>query len=243
MGITTSGRATSRKSPRATPVSPLASRLEGVPRRPSTRNMQTWRNQAPASCAWSTPPLKGSGPLPMSTAATYTERKPLPVEELGDPEGEQRDGGGEHGVEPAHRQPHPGEDPAPGPADGEPGHEPHRELEHHLDGGAPPQGTTGDELGGEGLGEDHRHRVVEPRLELQGGPHPALQLDAARPEDGEDRRRVGGGDDGPEEQGLLPGEVRAAGRRPPPARPWPARPPWPAPRPAPGPPGTTPRAC
>ena len=47
--------------------------------------MQTWRNQAPASWAWSTPPLKGSGPLPMSTAATYTERKPLPWRSSGTP--------------------------------------------------------------------------------------------------------------------------------------------------------------
>ncbi len=132
-------------------------------------------------------------------------------------EGEQRQGEREHRVEAAGRQPAAAQQQRPEPADRGAQRAAHQELHHDLDGEPGEAAVEGVEAAGSGAGdrqgEQHRHRVVEAGLELQGGADPAAQLEAAAAQHREQRRGVGRGDHGAEQQGLRPGEAEQVRRQ------------------------------
>jgi len=56
--------------------------------------------------------------------------------------------------------------------------------------------------------EQHRHGIVASRLQLQQGAHPPLQSHPPAAQDGEDRRRIGRGDDGPQKKPLHQRDIQ-----------------------------------
>ena len=136
--------------------------------------------------------------------------EPASLEGRRRPESEVGDGEGEDRVEPRGGEADLAEEPAAAPADGEPGGDAHRELDHGPGHDPPAVQLAGDEGQRHGEREDDRHRVVHARLDLEQVLEPRPDPDPRAPQDGEDGRRVRGGDDGAEEERLGPAEAERA---------------------------------
>ena len=65
-------------------------------------------------------------------------------------------------------------------------------------------GRTGADQRDEGQRQVHRHRIVDTGLDLQRRGHPLVEHDARAGQQREHRRRIGGADDGAEQQGGTP---------------------------------------
>ena len=166
------------------------------------RNMRICASQASASCTRRTPARYGRVPDASNMAARYTARKPLPCSAVGRPNAAKAIADREHRIEPRRRAGARG-----AAALGRPSRAGHRRgcrrrtasrRTHAVS--HPSCARPEHDLGGED-GQQHRHRIVQSRLDLEHRAGVLLQAHAAAAQHREHGRGIGRGHDAADQAG------------------------------------------